>query len=204
MKYTSRVLIYVTFLSALSCTSYAQSGEDLFKQICVACHTVGGGRLVGPDLKGITNVKKEDWLIKWIKSSQTVVKSGDTAATAIFKAFNMVPMPDQPTLSDAQVKSILAYIASKSGGAVAANATAAAPSSDAVVPSSGSSATSTVQSASVQNVDATAQKSDFINPDSFFIWLCLGLVVTFLIVIVWTLTSTIRKLADALKENMKG
>ena len=155
---------------------------------------------MGPDLKNITSVKKEDWLIKWIKSSQAVVKSGDTAATAIFKQYNMVPMPDQTALTDAQIKSILAYIDTKSGGEAAATNTPAAQPSTA---SSEASAVAPAQAAGVQNPDATTQKSDFINPNTFIIWLCIGLVVAFLLIVVWTLSSAVRKLTDALKENMK-
>lgn len=93
-------------------TAHSQSGEEIFKTNCAACHTVGDGKLVGPDLQGVTTKRKEDWLLKFIKSSQTVVKSGDADANAIFNEFNKMVMPDQ-ALSDAQIKSILTFIASK-------------------------------------------------------------------------------------------
>ena len=38
----------------LSLSALAQDGEALFKQNCAACHKVGGGRLVGPDLISLT------------------------------------------------------------------------------------------------------------------------------------------------------
>lgn len=90
----------------------AQDGEALFKQNCTACHTVGGGRLVGPDLKGVTDKRSEDWLVKFIKSSQSLIKSGDAEAKAIYEEYNQVMMPDQ-NLSDDQIKSILTYIESQ-------------------------------------------------------------------------------------------
>ncbi|OGU70174.1 MAG: hypothetical protein A2V93_03850 [Ignavibacteria bacterium RBG_16_34_14] len=88
----------------------AQSeGERLFIQICRACHTVGEGRLVGPDLLNVTKRRSEEWLLSFIKSSQTVIKNGDNDAVDLFKEFNQIIMPDQ-TLSQSQIKSILTYI----------------------------------------------------------------------------------------------
>lgn len=84
-------------------------GEQIFKTICSACHTVNKGKLVGPDLSGIYKIRNNDWLVKFVKSSQTMVKSGDTAAVNIFNQFNKIPMPDNQ-LSDEQVLSVIDYI----------------------------------------------------------------------------------------------
>jgi len=100
----------------------AQDGEAIFKQNCAACHKVGGGRMVGPDLMGVTTKRSEEWLIKWTKSSQSLIKSGDADAKAIFEEFNQTPMPDQAHLSDADLKALYAYVASKSEPATAATA----------------------------------------------------------------------------------
>jgi mono/diheme cytochrome c family protein len=94
----------------------SQSGEELFKSTCSSCHTIGQGRLIGPDLSGVTEKMPADWLLKFIRSSQTMIKSGDPDANAIFNEFNKIPMPDV-NLSDDQIKSILDYIKSLSGGA---------------------------------------------------------------------------------------
>lgn len=106
-------------LAWLGSQGVAQTGQELYAKFCIACHSIGGGRLVGPDLKGITNKRSETWLLSWIKSSQTMVKSGDKDAVAIFKEFNQIPMPDQP-LSEDQIRSILAYVASGATTSVAA------------------------------------------------------------------------------------
>ncbi len=102
----------------------AQDGEKLFKQNCAACHSIGKGKLVGPDLHGVTELRTEPWLIKWIKGSQAMVNAGDPDAKAIFEEFNKIPMPDQ-NLPDADIKGILAFIKEKSGQIPAASETAA-------------------------------------------------------------------------------
>lgn len=102
----------------------AQSaGETTFKNVCSACHSVGMGKLVGPDLANVDQRRPEAWLIKFIKSSQSVIKSGDKYADSIFKAFNQIMMPDQPSLTDAQIKEVLDYIKTKSPAAVATAST---------------------------------------------------------------------------------
>ncbi|MCC6866858.1 MAG: c-type cytochrome [Ignavibacteria bacterium] len=93
---------------------FSQSGEDLFKSKCSACHTVGKGKLVGPDLAGVKSRKDEQWLIKFITSSQTVINSGDEYAKKKFEEFNKVIMPD-PGISETEIKSILAYIETQGG-----------------------------------------------------------------------------------------
>lgn len=100
------------FTVTISLTAQNQ-GEQLFKQKCTACHTVGGGKLVGPDLANIQTRRTEDWIIKFVHSSQSVIKSGDTTALTLFNQHNKVVMPDQD-LNDNQIKSIIAYIASNS------------------------------------------------------------------------------------------
>lgn len=109
----SITVILISFSSKASAQDLA-GGETSFKQLCAACHTVGKGRLVGPDLVGISQRRPVDWIIKFVKSSQSMVKSGDKYADSIFQAYNSTIMPDHPTLNDDQIKNILAYIDNKS------------------------------------------------------------------------------------------
>lgn len=98
-------------------TAKAEPGEQLFQTHCNACHTVGGGRRVGPDLKGVSERHSEEWLIKFVQSSQTVIKSGDPAANKLFDEYK-VQMPDQP-LTAAEVKSVIAYTSGGGAGGAA-------------------------------------------------------------------------------------
>lgn len=87
------------------------TGEELFKTACASCHTIGKGRLVGPDLTGVYNKRSTEWLIEFIRSSQSMIKSGDPDAVAIFEEYNRVPMPDNP-FNDEQISGIIDYIKS--------------------------------------------------------------------------------------------
>lgn len=89
---------------------YAQNtGEELFKSLCSSCHTIGQGRLVGPDLTGVYDKRSSDWLISFIRSSQTMIREGDPDAVAIYNEYNKIPMPDNQ-LSDEQILSIIDHI----------------------------------------------------------------------------------------------
>jgi mono/diheme cytochrome c family protein len=104
----------ILFLIALLNTVIAQpQGEKLFAEKCKACHTVGEGRLVGPDLSNVYQRRNEKWLINFIQSSQSLINSGDPDAVAIFSEYNKIIMPDQP-VSAIEIKSILDFIAANS------------------------------------------------------------------------------------------
>lgn len=108
--------IYACVLAIASAAmAFGQDGEALFKQNCGVCHRVGGGKMVGPDLMGVTQKRSEEWLLKWTKGSTALINSGDPDAKAIFSEFGGMIMPDQAHLSDADVKAIYAFISSKSG-----------------------------------------------------------------------------------------
>jgi len=104
--FLTTILLFLTFDISL----HAQSnGENLFKSTCTACHTIGKGRLVGPDLSGVYERTDQEWLIRFIRSSQEMVKEGDSLAVALFKEFNQIPMPNND-LTDEQILSIIDYI----------------------------------------------------------------------------------------------
>ncbi len=104
----NRLLALFLLLFIYNISSTAQKTPEENFKTCAACHSIGKGRLVGPDLKGITEKFEEEWLIKFIQSSQTMVKNGDERAVKIFEEFK-IPMPDN-NLSDDEVRALLEYI----------------------------------------------------------------------------------------------
>lgn len=85
-------------------------GETLFKLNCSLCHTIGQGKLIGPDLTNISDRRDLEWIKKFIRSSQSLVQSGDPVAQSLFNEFNQMLMPDQQTLTMEQINAILDYI----------------------------------------------------------------------------------------------
>lgn len=95
--------------AALPGRASGQDGETTFQGMCKACHTIGGGRLVGPDLAGVNSRRSEAWLIAFIQHSQTVIASGDSDAVALAAQYPGAVMPDWPLSAD-QIRGVLAYI----------------------------------------------------------------------------------------------
>jgi len=85
-------------------------GETLFKLNCSACHTVGQGKLIGPDLKDVHKRHDTEWIKKFIRSSQTLIRNGDPVALKVYNENGQILMPDQPALTANEIDELLDYI----------------------------------------------------------------------------------------------
>ncbi len=88
----------------------AADGETIFKAQCTACHTIGQGVLVGPDLQGVTQRRDAVWLTDWISAPDKMIANGDPIATQLLAEHNNVAMPNLGLGAD-QVASLIAYLA---------------------------------------------------------------------------------------------
>ncbi len=98
-------------------------GAASFVQKCAACHTIGKGQTVGPDLKGVTARREQDWLVRWIMHPDKMLAEKDPIATDLLKQFNGIPMPPQG-IAEEEARALLAYIAAQSAGEQTASADA--------------------------------------------------------------------------------
>jgi len=112
-------VVGILLLNSPSQNGWAQEpGEQVFNTTCFACHTIGGGRLIGPDLAGVHEKRSQEWLESFVKSSQSMINAGDTEAVALFEEYNSLLMPDA-VATDEEVRQVLSYIKVQSAGAAA-------------------------------------------------------------------------------------
>jgi mono/diheme cytochrome c family protein len=105
----------VALLTAVAVTpARAQSAPDLFRQTCASCHTIGGGRLTGPDLKNVTERRDLAWLERFLPDPKAFIDSGDPTAVALVQDAHGVVMPTFPVLTPAKVHEILDFLSAES------------------------------------------------------------------------------------------
>lgn len=68
-------------------------GQYLFAKECSACHTIGHGDKIGPDLAGVTDRRDSEWLARYIAEPDKVLASGDPIARGL-QARYRVTMPN--------------------------------------------------------------------------------------------------------------
>jgi mono/diheme cytochrome c family protein len=102
--------IAVLFALVLPRNAAAQIANDFFQKSCVSCHTIGGGRLIGPDLKEAVQQKDRAWLEHFIQDPQEVLNSGDPYALQLKKDANGMVMPKMPGVTPEMAKALLDMI----------------------------------------------------------------------------------------------
>jgi protein SCO1 len=142
--------------SAAPARSYANvpklqfaAGEYTFNNSCAACHTIGGGDRIGPDLRGVTSTRDHAWLARYIREPNAVRSSNDAIALTLSNRFKPAVMP-QLGLTSGDVTEVIRYIEQQSaaGTAVPSAAQAAGPAAAAVSlsPSSATAASTDLRS----------------------------------------------------------
>jgi len=93
-------------------------GEYLFKSRCAACHTVGRGDAVGPDLLAVTTKRDRAWLSRYIATPDQVLADGDPIAKSLFAKYKNVRMPNL-AMSSEETGAVVSYIEGQSKVAAA-------------------------------------------------------------------------------------
>ena len=93
----------------------AQETADYFRQNCMSCHTIGGGRLTGPDLKNVHERADQDWLMRFIRNPRGMIESGDAYAQQIYEDSRRVMMPVVAGMNEDRARALLNLIVAESG-----------------------------------------------------------------------------------------
>src|SRR5262249_7069180 len=86
-----------------------EAGVMLFQSPCSACHTIGKGDAVGPDLAGVTTQRDRAWLERYLRAPDQLLAEHDPIAVALSAKYKDVPMPNL-RLSDGEITTVLTYL----------------------------------------------------------------------------------------------
>lgn len=103
------VSVMVFLLVGFSGHAQSLSGKEIFSGNCKACHSIGGGDIVGPDLAGVTARREADWIKKFVVNSQKMVAEGDELAMEVFNKYNKIAMPSH-SFSDEDLNNLISYM----------------------------------------------------------------------------------------------
>ena len=92
----------------------AQEAADFFRGNCMSCHSIGGGRLTGPDLKNVEQRKDRGWLVKFLTNPKAMVDSGDPYAVKLQQEARGVVMPTLPGMTPARAAALLDLVGAES------------------------------------------------------------------------------------------
>ncbi len=83
-------------------------GYAIFSTSCIACHTIGEGKRVGPDLKGVAARRNREWLRRMIQKPSEMFAEKDPIAMRLLDEYQ-VPMADMG-LSDADTEEVIQFL----------------------------------------------------------------------------------------------
>jgi mono/diheme cytochrome c family protein len=94
-------------------TAGAQEAATVFRQNCMSCHTIGGGKLVGPDLKNVTQRKDRAWLASFVTDPRPFL-AGDPYALKLKQEAGGAVMPPIAGMTQAKAQALLTLIEAES------------------------------------------------------------------------------------------
>lgn len=97
-----------------------------FDENCSGCHSIGGGQVVGPDLRDVFKRRSRDWVVHYISEPDELRRQNDPAALELRKKFGDSEMPNLG-ISHEDAEALADYILKTGGGADAGVAVAETP-----------------------------------------------------------------------------
>ena len=85
----------------------AVMGKAIFTAKCIGCHKLTDDKLVGPGWKGITDLRKPEWIMNFETNTDEMLNT-DPAASAMLEKY-IVRMPN-PQLNDDDARKLLEFM----------------------------------------------------------------------------------------------
>lgn len=105
--------------------SQFQRSAALFLQKCSKCHAVGGGRRVGPDLRGVADRRPREWILAFVQNPDAYLDS-DPEAKKLLAEYSGVRM-ENAHVTPAEAEGLLEFLKAASSAPPGAAAAAAVP-----------------------------------------------------------------------------
>ena len=104
----------VLLLTLVASSAAAQDAAQFFRQNCSSCHTIGGGRLTGPDLKNVTARRDRAALTTFVMGPAAALATGDPYLVQLQQDARGVVMPTVPGLTPTLIGQLLDLIDAES------------------------------------------------------------------------------------------
>lgn len=112
----TRMAALLGWRDVLPAQSYAEArpldlkaGQYVYQGRCSACHSIGLGDKVGPDLAGVTARRGRAWLARYIAAPDEVLAQGDPVASALYEKYDKVRMP-KLRFATGEVDAVISYL----------------------------------------------------------------------------------------------
>ena len=115
-------VLFALLLVASAAMAWQAGPAAYFEQNCSACHTIGGGAAVGPDLKNVTQRAPRHWLVEFIRNPDAKIAARDPYATKLVAEAEGAVMTGSPEITEEFGEALLDYIDQQSRAPAAAAA----------------------------------------------------------------------------------
>jgi heme/copper-type cytochrome/quinol oxidase subunit 2 len=103
-------LLFILAFPVAATAAAGDEGRLLYERQCAACHTIGEGDRIGPDLAGVNQRRPRDWLLGFVTGPDRMIAAGDPVAVRLYERYNRIVMP-KLNLSEEQAGQLLEYLA---------------------------------------------------------------------------------------------
>ena len=108
---TLTLLMVTTFcLTFVALADDVKKGETIFMKKCKACHRLSDGAKNGPGLAGVTKLRTEEWLHKWLQDPKGMIISGDPIALEIKSKFKKTMRKLKVMQDEQNRKDVIAFL----------------------------------------------------------------------------------------------